>query len=90
MARVGGGDTRLDVFVRGLASGALVGAVIAGSTLWERRRRRAAAIPIEPLGAPSAPAPEGPAVGAAVAGDPGPSPADDSAPSAPGGSTLAG
>jgi hypothetical protein len=35
----------VDVFVRGVFSGALVGAVIAGSAIWERsqRQRRAAA-----------------------------------------------
>jgi hypothetical protein len=31
------GDTRLLAFARGLALGALVGAVIAGSTVWNRR-----------------------------------------------------
>ena len=34
---------RADTFLRGLLTGAVVGAVIAGSTLWERRRRRAGA-----------------------------------------------
>ena len=33
---------RTDTFLRGLATGAVVGAVIAGSTLLERRRRKAA------------------------------------------------
>jgi hypothetical protein len=33
-------DRRLMAFARGLALGALVGAAIAGSTLWNRRRRR--------------------------------------------------
>ena len=32
---------RSDTFLRGLMTGAVVGAVIAGSTLWERRRRAA-------------------------------------------------
>jgi hypothetical protein len=32
-------DPRLTAFARGLALGALAGAAIAGSTLWNRRRR---------------------------------------------------
>lgn len=32
-------DVRATTFVRGLALGALVGAAIAGSTIWQRRRR---------------------------------------------------
>lgn len=32
---------RLAVFLRGLTIGALVGAAIAGSAIWERARRRA-------------------------------------------------
>jgi hypothetical protein len=44
------GDRRVDAFLRGLVSGALVGAVIAGSTIWERRRRAsAAASPTTPV-----------------------------------------
>ena len=36
-----GDDTpRMAVFLRGLSIGALVGAAIAGSALWERARRR--------------------------------------------------
>ena len=35
-------DQRATTFARGLALGALVGAAIAGSTLWQRRRGRAA------------------------------------------------
>jgi hypothetical protein len=35
-------DPRAAQFVRGLALGALVGAAIAGSTLWQRRRAAAA------------------------------------------------
>jgi hypothetical protein len=31
---------RMSTFLRGLTIGALVGAAIAGSTLWSRRRRR--------------------------------------------------
>jgi hypothetical protein len=34
-----GDDVRATTFVRGLALGALVGAAIAGSTIWQRRRR---------------------------------------------------
>jgi len=33
-------DPRLLAFARGLALGALVGAAIAGSTVWERLRRQ--------------------------------------------------
>ncbi|MGZ6265405.1 MAG: hypothetical protein ACXWN4_00675 [Candidatus Limnocylindrales bacterium] len=32
-------DPRLVAFTRGVAMGALLGAAIAGSTLWSRRRR---------------------------------------------------
>jgi hypothetical protein len=32
--------TATSTFMRGLAVGALVGAAIAGSTIWERRQRR--------------------------------------------------
>jgi len=35
-----GDDPRVAQFVRGLALGALVGAAIAGSTIWQRRRRK--------------------------------------------------
>jgi hypothetical protein len=35
---VTGDDQRAATFVRGLVLGALVGAAIAGSTLWQRRR----------------------------------------------------
>jgi hypothetical protein len=34
----GDDDVRATTFVRGLALGALVGAAIAGSTIWQRRR----------------------------------------------------
>jgi hypothetical protein len=34
-----GDDVRATTFVRGLALGALVGAAIAGSTIWQRRRQ---------------------------------------------------
>jgi hypothetical protein len=40
-----GPDRPADVFVGGLLAGALVGAVIAGSAIWERRRRRRLADP---------------------------------------------
>ncbi len=35
-------DLRASTFARGLAIGALVGAAIAGSTIWQRRQARAA------------------------------------------------
>jgi hypothetical protein len=35
-------DERASTFARGLALGALVGAAIAGSTIWQRRHARAA------------------------------------------------
>jgi len=35
-----GDDPRVAQFVRGLALGALVGAAIAGSTIWQRRQSR--------------------------------------------------
>jgi hypothetical protein len=35
-------DVRASTFTRGLALGALVGAAIAGSTIWQRRHGRAA------------------------------------------------
>ncbi|HET7702222.1 MAG TPA: hypothetical protein VFK35_02405 [Candidatus Limnocylindrales bacterium] len=35
------GDRRASTFARGLALGALVGAAIAGSTIWQRRRANA-------------------------------------------------
>ena len=49
-------DERASTFARGLALGALVGAAIAGSTIWQRRRARAAAIAIEPVAEPPEPA----------------------------------
>lgn len=36
-------DERASAFARGLALGALVGAAIAGSTIWQRRQARRAA-----------------------------------------------
>jgi hypothetical protein len=41
----------LSTFLRGLSLGALVGAAIAGSAIWERRRLRRAALP-EPSAVP--------------------------------------
>lgn len=51
------GDERASTFARGLALGALVGAAIAGSTIWQRhlaRRSRAAVAtqPDKPTGTP--------------------------------------
>jgi hypothetical protein len=40
----GDDDVRASTFARGLALGALVGAAIAGSTIWQRRHTR----PIKP------------------------------------------
>jgi hypothetical protein len=58
---VTGDDQRAATFARGLVLGALVGAAIAGSTIWQRRHARPA-VP-EPVGkGPVAPASgEGPA-----------------------------
>jgi hypothetical protein len=39
-----GDDERAATFARGLILGALVGAAIAGSTIWQRRRARAASV----------------------------------------------
>lgn len=52
------GDRRASTFARGLALGALVGAAIAGSTIWQRRRAVAGVGRSEP-GA-RRPAPEDP------------------------------
>jgi hypothetical protein len=41
-----GDDVRATTFVRGLVLGAVVGAAIAGSTLWQRRHPR----PTRPIG----------------------------------------
>ena len=59
---VTGDDQRATTFARGLILGALVGAAIAGSTLWQRRHARPQAP--EPVGkGPAAPASgEGPAI----------------------------
>lgn len=47
---VTGDDQRAATFARGLVLGALVGAAIAGSTLWQRRRQAGPRLP-----APDAP-----------------------------------
>jgi hypothetical protein len=47
-------DERASTFARGLALGALVGAAIAGSAIWQRRASRAA-----PPKAPATPPDEG-------------------------------
>jgi hypothetical protein len=49
-------DERATTFAKGLALGALVGAAIAGSTIWQRRHARAA---IRPTTGPAADAPAG-------------------------------
>jgi hypothetical protein len=54
---------RMAVFLRGLTIGALVGAAIAGSALWERARRRGEHEPVEiepGLTEPELPGPGGP------------------------------
>jgi len=48
-------DQRASTFARGLAIGALVGAAIAGSTIWQRRQTRPAP-PALPLGESPEPA----------------------------------
>ncbi len=47
-----GDDVRATTFVRGLALGALVGAAIAGSTIWQRRRHPSPGV--QPEKAPTA------------------------------------
>jgi hypothetical protein len=42
---VTGDDQRAATFARGLVLGALVGAAIAGSTLWQRRRQAGPSLP---------------------------------------------
>jgi hypothetical protein len=51
------GETASSSFLRGLAVGALVGAAIAGSTIWERRRASRAQ-PEEQSREPEAPLPD--------------------------------
>lgn len=54
---VTGDDQRATTFARGLILGALVGAAIAGSTLWQRRRQTRSvtptAGPVEDRGRPT-------------------------------------
>ena len=38
-------DVRASTFIRGLALGALVGAAVAGSTIWQRRHARGTVLP---------------------------------------------
>jgi hypothetical protein len=42
---VTGDDQRATTFARGLILGALVGAAIAGSTIWQRRRQAGSSLP---------------------------------------------
>lgn len=42
-------DQRTSTFARGVALGVLVGAAIAGSTIWQRRQAHASAPPAEPI-----------------------------------------
>ena len=53
-------DRRASTFARGLAMGALVGAAIAGSTIWQRRQAAAAAPEPLALGVGSARPLDGP------------------------------
>jgi hypothetical protein len=48
-------DQRASTFARGLALGALVGAAIAGSTIWQRRHGSSRPIPNQPGTAEAAP-----------------------------------
>jgi hypothetical protein len=47
-------DQRTSTFARGVALGVLVGAAIAGSTIWQRRQAHASAPPEEPVEEPVA------------------------------------
>jgi hypothetical protein len=49
-----GDEAKASNFARGLVLGALVGAAIAGSTLWQRRHARGAAPPDTAPGTPAA------------------------------------
>jgi hypothetical protein len=49
------GDERASTFARGLALGALVGAAIAGSTIWQRRHARMTAGDAPPADVVAAP-----------------------------------
>lgn len=46
---VTGDDQRATTFARGLILGALVGAAIAGSTIWQRRRQAGPSLPAPDL-----------------------------------------
>lgn len=46
---VTGDDQRAATFARGLILGALVGAAIAGSTIWQRRRQAGTSLPVAEL-----------------------------------------
>ncbi len=50
-------DQRTATFARGLALGALVGAAIAGSTIWQRRHARPGPMPTAGAGVRNAPGP---------------------------------
>jgi len=63
---------RIAVFMRGLTIGALVGAAIAGSALWERTRRRAQGVSAQrrrAQGVSAQPRPSPDATSAAEPGD---------------------
>jgi hypothetical protein len=48
------GDERTMTFARGLALGAVVGAAIAGSTIWQRRQARRTVRVVSPSSEPAA------------------------------------
>jgi hypothetical protein len=54
-----GATERRPRFTEGLIAGALIGAAIAGSTLWSRLRRGREIEPPEPGEPPEAPSPDG-------------------------------
>lgn len=58
-SRASDDEERASTFARGLALGALVGAAIAGSAIWQRRQSRAGALP-EPPGPPETSSDEAP------------------------------
>jgi hypothetical protein len=53
-------DERASTFARGLALGALVGAAIAGSTIWQRRHARASGTKSDDLARVNRPSAEAP------------------------------
>jgi len=59
-ATAAGDDPRVTQFVRGVALGALVGAAIAGSTIWQRRRARPEPAQVDDAPMPLLPAPTDP------------------------------